>query len=181
MAPNRLLSHENSVKGEHMRALSDIPTEGCVSLDETVQLYQNFIRTFTSNEVREQALTDRTLALAILGAVEKILPLLNAAKFTYFNTNRYPSLDREKHAQSSSLVCAKSTVTVGRHALNEEESDLIARNVIKSLALRLGRETTNLKHWLDQNSGLGERETFKTDEVEQMLSQIWTLVAAMRE
>ncbi|KAI8930444.1 hypothetical protein NX059_012395 [Plenodomus lindquistii] len=181
-APNRLPNPQNdTVEEEHLRTLSEIPTAGCVSLDEIVLFYQNFIRIFSNNEVRERALSNRTLVLAILGAVDKVLSLLDAAKSTYFNTNRYSSLDREEPIQPSSLVCLKCAVTVGRHVLSEEESNLIARDIIKALALRLGREATNLKQWLYQDTGLDERNVFKTDEVEQILPQIWALIAAMRE
>ncbi|KAH4100688.1 hypothetical protein HBI88_171200 [Parastagonospora nodorum] len=182
MHPDALTSpNDNTVEDEHMRTLLDIPTEGHISLDETVLLFENVMQIFSNNEARERAFSDRFLTLAILGAVDKMLSLLNAAKSTYFNTNRCLSLDRKERARPPSLVCVKSTATIGRHFLNEEESDLIAREAIKALALRLGRETTNLKQWLFQKTGVNERGVFEMDEVEQMLFRIWAFVAAVRE
>jgi hypothetical protein len=174
-------SHDNALEDELMQTLLDIPTEGCTSLDKTVLLFENVMRIFSNNKVRERALLNRTLTVNILGAGDKILSLLAAAKSTYFNTSQCPSRDRKEHAQPPSLVCVKSMATIGRHLLNEEESDLIVREAIKALALRLGRGTATLKQWLCQETSLDEEENYKMDEVEQMLFRIWAFVAALRE
>jgi len=174
--------HKEIIEYEHMKILLGVPVEGFFSLEDLLLLYQNFISIFSNDMVRERCLSSKTTVSTIISATGKALSLLDAARSTYFNAEPSSPLNSEKqHLQPPGLVCVESTVSVSRNVLNKEEGDLVVRNVIKSSILRLGREVTNLKRRLYEHSGLGEQEAFEMDEVEQTLSRIWALVAAMRE
>ncbi|USP79202.1 hypothetical protein yc1106_06476 [Curvularia clavata] len=177
-------SHRSILGDEQLRLSSEMPVKGCFTFEEILQFYQNVISTFFNDK---DSLGHRGHShenpMAIIVATSKILSLLDAAQTTYFDTGRASSSPKsEQHGEiSAGPICVESTVRLGAQVLNKEEGNVVVRHFLKSAVVRLGREVSGLKQRICESGGSSEWDDAKVDSLEQMLTRIWALAAAMRE
>lgn len=166
--------------------MPDIPSLGLFTLEEILRYHLIVDNVLSKHEVRERLLSDDATFLGILETTNKLLIMFNAAKATYFD-RECPQSGLERNLDKSGLVCLRNSVSVGRHMLQEEDGDVIARTVIKSSVIQLGKTVTDLKGWFYQSrnrsdlAGHAERDSLEMEELENVLISIWAFVAGMRE
>ncbi|KAI5361802.1 hypothetical protein J4E82_011721 [Alternaria postmessia] len=167
--------------------LPDVPVQGSFTLEEMLRHHHCVIHVLGEDVVREGDLSGKTTLLDLLKAIGKLLSLFDAAKATYFNKKQPPRHSSEQCMQQPGLVCLESTISIGRQVLNEEESALVARDIVKSSVMQLAKEVTELKKWFYQFRSVGnsvarsDGDSVEIGEMERVLTRIWALVAGIRE
>lgn len=177
-------SHQDILGHEQLRLSSEIPVEGCFTFEEILQLYQTVISTFFNDkDARDHQGHYHENPIATITATSKIISLLDAVQITYFDTGRaaYNSESEQHGVPSADLVCIESTIRLGAQVLNKEEGNLVVRHFLKSAVARLGGEVSGLKRRIGEGRGSSEWDDTQVNRLEQMLTRIWALVAAMRE
>ncbi|RMZ67713.1 hypothetical protein GMOD_00001676 [Pyrenophora seminiperda CCB06] len=181
-----LVAKTDSVEAKPERQLPDIPSLGSFTLEEILRYHLCVDNVLSKHEVRERSLSDSTTLLGILETTNKLLDMFNAAKATYSDRESTQS-SIQRNLDRSGLVCLKNAISIGRHTLQKEDGDVIARTVIKSSVIQLGKNVADLKGWFYQSrdrsdlAGHAGRDSPELEELENVLISIWAFVAGMRE
>ncbi|KAG9186432.1 hypothetical protein G6011_09540 [Alternaria panax] len=180
-----LAANTDSAEAQPQGGLPDIPTLGSFMLEQILQYYLCVNNVLGKHEVRERSLSDSTTFLGVLETTSRLLVMFNAAKATYFD-RECPQPSQERNLNRPGLVCLRNAISVGRHTLQEEDGDVIARIVIKSSVIQLGKTVADLKGWFYHSrnrsdlAGHEERDSLQKEELENVLTSIWAFVAGMK-
>ena len=166
--------------------LPDIPTLGSFTLEQILQYHLSVVDVIGKHEMRQRALSSQTAFLSMLETLNKLLDLFNAAKATYFNPKYFHS-SLQQNTNEPGLTCLKSAVSIGRQTIQEEDSDVISRTIIKFSVIQLGKDVADFKLWFCQfrNSTNLDRhidgEILEMGGLEGVLNKLWAFVAATRK